>query len=337
MVENKLRLVALISGGGSTMFTIGQATKEHTKYGYLPRTELVGVISSNPQAKGLERAKQLGLSEDQIFCINLNSYPSPEVYGEALLSAFKQLKPDVIGQYGYEPLTPKNAIEGYDQAVWINQHPGPIDPSNYDFGGRGMSCATRVHAARLMFVRETQRNFWTDVVSQRVGVGFDSGRVFRRGHVPIYPCDTVQTLADRAIKVEWQVQINTLKDIEEGTLKEQPPYRDLILPGERMLLHLVKQIAIRTYDRRGEQILNPRYCDLLGPVGERASWEITRLLSHLDLGEQQQTTKDGFPKQNLASKDAKVLTELLKTGFQPVYSPDFYGSEEGARLFQTLL
>lgn len=41
MVENKLRLVALISGGGSTMFTIGQATKEHTKYGHLLRIEQI--------------------------------------------------------------------------------------------------------------------------------------------------------------------------------------------------------------------------------------------------------------------------------------------------------
>jgi len=245
-VENKQQLVGLVSGSASTLGEIFDATKD----GRLPRTELALVISSNPNAGSYERFKKKnGFDMDRFVVIDPDNYPSLEAYGDEVLRRSWEAGPDIVGQYGHTPMTPGHVIVdfGNNNVDMINQHPGPVDPSLWDFGGEGMSSAPRVHAARLIFVRETGRNYWTDVIAQRVGVRFDGGKVLKRGRVEILPTDTVDDLQERAIVVERQIQIETLRDYEEGKVEELPPYDDLVEPGERLLLQTIKRLVRRLY------------------------------------------------------------------------------------------
>lgn len=237
--------VAYISGSGSTALEIHRATQRRSKFGELPRTKLARIITSAPEK--MSKALLDEFPQEDIVVVRPQDFTNSLVYGEALIEKTREVSPHIVGQWGHTPLTPENVIwdlKERDDVNMINQHPGPIDPSSYDFGGRGMSSADRVHTARLLFVRETKRNFWTDVTAQRVSPHFDQGRVLKRGRVPILPEDTVESLKARAKDEEYRVQIATVHDFEEGTVEQQPLYDDLVLPHEIQALRQAKRAAM---------------------------------------------------------------------------------------------
>lgn len=237
--KEKQIAVAYISGSGSTALEIHRATEKRSKFGELPRTKLARIISSRPGKISEALRKEYPWADFVDICPE--DFRSREAYGEALIKATRVVNPDIVGQWGHTPLTPENVIAEFPRM--INQHPGPIDPSDHDFGGKGMSSADRVHTARLLFVRKTKRNYWTDVTAQRVSSRFDAGRVLRRGRVEILPDDTVESLRDRAKEEEYRVQIATLRDFEDGKVVELPPYDDLVLPHEIPILRQAKKDA----------------------------------------------------------------------------------------------
>lgn len=243
LVERQIA-VALVSGSGSTAHEIFKATRD----GRLPRTDLRLVISSKPEAGSLDRfSGDSDFPRERYLIVRPEDHQTPEQYGETIIRLAKGFSADIIGQYGHTPLTPENVIVEFTNRM-INQHPGPIDPSPYDFGGKGMSSAKRVHATRLQFVMDTNRNWWTEVTAQRVAVTFDGGKVLRRSlPIPISSTDTVEDLEKRAKPFELRLQIDTLSDFEEGKVQELPPYVDLVLPEERELLERIKKFVRRSY------------------------------------------------------------------------------------------
>lgn len=258
-VIEKQRVVTLISGSGSTMAEIIQATKDDR----LPRTEVVGVISSNHQTRGIQKALELKLPERSVRVVDPTLFPEKPRFAEVLTAQIQNLKPDIVIQVGWSPHTPDQTLAELSALTWLNQHGAPVDPSPYDFGGRYMSCTPRFTAARLMFVRATDRNFWTDGICQRVSPVFDKGAVLKRGRTEILPNDSVEKLIGRHLVTERAVQIDALRDFENGTAWEQPPYTNLVLFHERPLLELAKQIARHTYTKDGEKIPNPNYFRVL--------------------------------------------------------------------------
>ena len=242
MLQEKLRVAAFISGGASTLEQIIKATQDNR----LPDTQIVTVVTSNPDAIPIDRKRLIQELDIPLTIVRPADYRSKDEYGEGLLAAVAPVRPKIIGQYGHTPLTPGNVIAEFEGRM-INQHPGPVDPSPHDFGGKGMSSADRVHAARLLFVRTTKRNYWTEVTAQRVAVEFDKGKAIKRGRVEIKPTDTVESLRNRAIEKEWEVQIAALRDFQEGQFIDLPPYDDLVLPSEYELLNQVKLFAALLY------------------------------------------------------------------------------------------
>lgn len=67
--------------------------------------------------------------------------------------------------------------------------------------------------------------------------------------MPILKNDTPETLQQRVLPVEHQVQIRTLKAFSEGNIplfvREQP----LIFPGEEKILEEAKKLAIEKYPK----------------------------------------------------------------------------------------
>ncbi len=263
--DSELRIIIGISGSGSTMVAAREAMWAQTEYGYIPKTRLVGVFSPNPLASGLVKARQFKELDPQkdvqvIQKAKDHSTLQQQRYGERMIGFFENHPFDIFCQYGLSDWTPPNVIDWLQNfgKFGINQHGACVNPDNYDFGGQWMSCPQRFHATRLMFVRETGRNFWQDPVAQRIAKTYDGGRVLRRGRVVIAPSDTVEGLQDRAIKEERKVQIATLSDFENNTVCEQSPYDDLVRVEERKLLRTVKQVARRLYTAEGELIEVPK-------------------------------------------------------------------------------
>lgn len=236
-----MRIALLISGGGTTMEAIIKACQS----GYLSKVEPVLVISSNPNAGGIEKAKKLGIKEENILIINPKDFNNREEFGEEIIKECKKREVDFVGQYGWMVMTPSNVVKEFEGKI-VNQHPGPLDNGRPDFGGAGMF-GMRVHQARLEFVKRTNHDFWTEATTHFVTEEFDKGKIIKRIQVPILPNDTAETLQTRVLPVEHQAQIEALKDFSEGNVEEFIRENRLVLPSEEEILKECKKIAIKMY------------------------------------------------------------------------------------------
>ncbi len=238
-----MRIALLISGGGTTAAEIILASRS----GRLNGIEPALVIGSRAGIPGIERAAEAEMLKDNVVVIQPGDFENEKAFGEAIIKACEARGVEFIGQYGWMPKTPQNVIERF-QGMMVNQHPGPLDPGRPDFGGTGMY-GRRVHAARLYFVRRTNRDFWTEATAQRVAVEFDGGTVLKRKQVLILPDDDVGSLQERVLPVEYETQIETLRDFAAGEIKELKRETPLVLPGEEKILEEAKKAAILLFPK----------------------------------------------------------------------------------------
>lgn len=241
MKGNKLRIAALISGGGTTMQSVIQACKT----GRLAHAEVVCVVASKPEAGGIRKALAEGLTVSDVLVCRPKDYVLPEIFCDALLRELRARGVDLVAQLGWLPLTPAAVVEAYEGMI-INQHPGPLRTDHRDFGGKGMY-GRRVHAARINFVQVTKRNFWTEAVCHRVTAGFDLGAVINVRRVDILPGDDVPALQARVLPVEHEVQIEAIDEISQNRVEEIVFHDDLVRRGEERILQLAKDAAIREW------------------------------------------------------------------------------------------
>ncbi|MBI4086028.1 MAG: hypothetical protein HY433_02175 [Candidatus Liptonbacteria bacterium] len=236
-----MKIALLISGNGTTAEQIILAARS----GILKNIEPALIIGSRAGAPGIGRAMEAGISKDNVVVIQLGNFENEETFGEAIIKACEARGVEFIGQYGWMQKTPQNVIERF-QGMMVNQHPGPLDTGRLDFGGTGMY-GRRVHAARLFFVRRTNRDFWTEATAHRVTANFDEGAVVKRKQVPILPDDDAETLRERVLPAEHEVQIETLRDFATWQVKELKRETPLVLPGEEKILDECKAEAIKLY------------------------------------------------------------------------------------------
>ncbi|MDP3955357.1 MAG: formyltransferase family protein [bacterium] len=238
----KERLATLISGGGTTMQEIVKACQS----GEVPM-DVACVISSNPTAGGIEKAHRLGIPDKDIVVVDPNKFRGDdkkvdqEGFGLKILQELKERGVTVVTQNGWLPLTPEVVVDEYPETMF-NQHPGPVP----EFGGQGMY-GRRVHAARLLFTRMTKRDPWTEAIAQRVHRDYDRGVVVKSARVEILPKDTADDLQQRVLPVEHRVQIDLLKDVVSGNIREVATREVLVRPGEEQVLFLAKRIAKMLY------------------------------------------------------------------------------------------
>jgi phosphoribosylglycinamide formyltransferase-1 len=236
-----MKIALLISGGGTTMEAIIKACKDSTLQNIVP----VLVIASKPDAGGIQKARALGITDEDICIIEPKVFTTAEAFGEAILAECKARGVEFIGQYGWLAKTPDNVCDAYKGMI-VNQHPGPLDNGRPDFGGAGMY-GMRVHQARLEFVRKTAHDFWTEATAHRVTSVFDEGKIVKRKQVPIFQNDTAETLQARVLPTEHEVQIETLRDFAQNTVTEFVREVPLVAEDEMAVLKESKEIAKKMY------------------------------------------------------------------------------------------
>ncbi len=238
MSKERLRLATLISGGGTTMEQIVRACQS----GEIPMN-MSCVISSNPDAGGIRKARALGISVD---VINPNDFKGEdgkvdqESFGLALRGLLRAHKVDVVTQNGWMPLTPELVIDEYKDTIF-NQHPGPVP----EFGGKGMY-GRRVHAAVLIYRRVKEgTDLWTEVVAQRVAKKYDEGAVLRSERIKIEPQYTIDDLQQAALPLEHFNQIAFLKNLATGNIREVQ--RASFNPDDKHIIFEAKKTARLLY------------------------------------------------------------------------------------------
>ncbi|MBR4579931.1 MAG: phosphoribosylglycinamide formyltransferase [Lachnospiraceae bacterium] len=197
-----LRVCVCVSGGGTNL----QAIIDAGKRGELGETEIVRVISNNPNAFALERAKNAGIEG---VCVSPKSFENREDFHKALLDAMNEAKPDLIVLAGFLVVIPKEVIETYRNRI-INIHPSLI-PSFCGTGYYGL----KVHEAALARGVKV-----SGATVHFVDEGTDTGPIILQKAVEVKEGDTPKELQQRIMEeAEWQIMPKAIRLISEGKVK----------------------------------------------------------------------------------------------------------------------
>jgi phosphoribosylglycinamide formyltransferase-1 len=235
------RLATFVSGGGTTAKEIIMACQS----GEI-QMDIACVVSSSPTAGGIEKAKKLGIPDDDIVVIDPNNFRGADGkidqygFGQKILKALKIRGVTIVSQNGWMPKTPDNVIDAYWDSIY-NQHPGPKKETAGTHG-------TQPHAIMIYIARHTGRENGTEMTVHRVNSKWDDGPTVGIAHVEIHlPHDYPKRLQRRALPVEHRLQIEHLKRVVKGEVKEvESPYR-YILPGQEYILKKARQYARKKY------------------------------------------------------------------------------------------
>ena len=187
-MTEKARIAVLVSGGGTNL----QALIDAQHSGIINSGEIVLVISSQPTAYALERAKNAGIDSAVAYKKELGSHEAFEAKIRGLLDEYKI---DLIVLAGFMSILSEDFVKRYDKRI-INVHPSLI-PS---FCGKGMY-GLRVHEAALAYGVKV-----TGATVHFVNEIPDGGEIIMQRAVEILPGDTAEVLQRRVMEqAEWDI------------------------------------------------------------------------------------------------------------------------------------
>lgn len=182
----KKRIAVLVSGGGTNL----QALLEAEAAGKIPHGEIAMVISNNPNAYALERAKNFGVPA---AVINKKELGSQAAFEAQLQAVLERNGTDLIILAGFMCILSQNFTAKWPKRI-INVHPSLI-PS---FCGEGFY-GLRVHQAALDYGVKV-----TGATVHFVNEIPDGGEIIAQKAVDIHPGDTPETLQRRVMEqAEW--------------------------------------------------------------------------------------------------------------------------------------
>ena len=181
-----LNIVVLVSGGGTNL----QALLDAEAAGKLPHGEIALVISNNPNAYALERAKLSGVPA---AVITKKECGSQEAFEAQLQAVLERNGTDLIILAGFLCILSEKFTSRWPKRI-LNVHPSLI-PS---FCGEGFY-GLRVHQAALDYGVKV-----TGATVHFVNEIPDGGEIIAQKAVYIEPGDTPETLQRRVMEqAEW--------------------------------------------------------------------------------------------------------------------------------------
>lgn len=182
---NKARIAVLVSGGGTNLEALFNAQAA----GDLPHGEIVLVLSSNPGAFALERAKRRGVPAFAVSRKQLGQEP----FEAALMEALTQYRVDLVVLAGFLSILSENFVRRWPDRI-VNVHPSLIPA----FCGKGYY-GLKVHEAALRRGVKV-----TGATVHLVNEIPDGGRILLQKAVEVQPGDTPETLQRRVMEqAEW--------------------------------------------------------------------------------------------------------------------------------------
>lgn len=183
-----LNIVVLVSGGGTNL----QALIDAQNRGEIENGKITCVISSNPNAYALERAKNNNI---KTRILNRKDFSSVADYSKAMLDALVEEKADLVVYAGFMTILDESVCKAFPNKM-INVHPALI-PS---FCGKGFY-GLHVHEAALekgIKVSGATVHFVTEVC--------DGGPIILQKAIDVLDDDTPETLQRRIMEqVEWKI------------------------------------------------------------------------------------------------------------------------------------
>lgn len=184
-------LVILISGRGSNMQALLEAR--------LP-ADRVMVISNNPDASGLEIARQYGAETDTI---DHRAFPDRQSFDKALAERIDACEAELVALAGFMRILSDRFVQHY-QGRLMNIHPSllPAFPGLHTHE-RALQEGVRIHGCTVHFVT----------------LQLDHGPIVIQAAIPVLPEDTEKTLAARILQQEHLIYPQAVRWFMEGRVK----------------------------------------------------------------------------------------------------------------------
>ena len=181
-------IVVLVSGGGTNL----QALIDSQERGEIANGKISCVISSNPDAYALTRAKNHGIDTD---IIRRKDFSSLEEYDKALTALLRSKNADLVVLAGFMTILGSEVIRTFENRI-INIHPSLI-PS---FCGEGFY-GLKVHQSALAKGVKV-----TGATAHFVNEVCDGGPIIIQKAVEIKNGDTPEVLQKRVMEqAEWKI------------------------------------------------------------------------------------------------------------------------------------
>ena len=188
----KKKIAILISGTGTNMEAI---IKDSKTYNYPGIVKFV--LSNNPDALGIIKAKNLGI---KTFVFPVNKNHSMEIFEKRLLNLLIKEKIELICLAGFMKILSKNFLQNYDGTV-LNIHPS-ILPSI-----KGLNTHQRILEKDIRTHGATVHTVTSEL---------DSGKILGQVTINILNKDTSKNLASKLIIKEHKLYTKVIRNIITG-------------------------------------------------------------------------------------------------------------------------
>ncbi|WP_218354984.1 phosphoribosylglycinamide formyltransferase [Alteromonas lipotrueiana] len=191
------KICVLISGNGSNLQAIIDAVAAGRIYG-----KVVNVISSKPDAYGLERAKTAGIDAT---VLDHRQYESREAYDAALSEAIDACGAECIILAGFMRILTPDFVTRYTGKL-LNIHPSLLPKyKGLNTHNRALENKDTEHGVSVHFVTPE----------------LDGGPVIIQSKVPVFENDSASDLAERVREQELSIYPLVIKWFCEGRLSMQ--------------------------------------------------------------------------------------------------------------------
>lgn len=192
---SKLKVAVLISGRGSNLQALIAACQTPD----FP-AEIAVVVSNNPEAGGLARAAEAGITA--MICDHTYFKGDKEGFEDALASIIEQSGAGLVCLAGFMRILSPRFLNRFRDKV-INIHPSLLPAyKGLDTHARVLAAGEKTHGCSVHVVT----------------AGMDEGAVIAQKSVPVKAGDTEETLAARVLEQEHTLYPEVVADIAAGRI-----------------------------------------------------------------------------------------------------------------------
>ena len=175
------RIVVLISGGGTNLQAIIDASKQDNYSG-----DVVAVVSNKADVYGLTRAQDAAIATS---VLSHKDFETRELYDSALINEINSHQPDLVVLAGFMRILTPKFVQTF-QGRLINIHPSLLPKyQGLHTHQRAIDAGDTVHGVSVHFVTEE----------------LDGGPVILQAKVPVFPEDDADDLAQRVHQQEHRI------------------------------------------------------------------------------------------------------------------------------------
>ena len=194
-MADPLKLGVLISGSGSNL----QSIIDHIEKGSLNAVIKI-VISNNPDAYGIIRAKKHGLS---VLVLKHEDFKTREDFDLELIETLKSSNVELVVLAGFMRILTSAFLRAFPQRI-INIHPAllPAFPGTH-VQKQALEYGVKFSGCTVHFIDE----------------GVDTGPIIIQSVIPVLDNDTEETLAARILKEEHRIYPQAIQFYADGKIE----------------------------------------------------------------------------------------------------------------------